>query len=214
MADPYTAPRAASSALLLIDVQRDFYEAGAPARIAGTEELLGAMAEVAAAFRAAGRPVLHVIRLYRPDGSNVDVVRRGVVEGGASIVAPGTAGSQIAPELLPAPAEVDHELLLGGGFQQLGPGEYAVYKPRWGAFYGTTVEEHLRAQGVDTVVFAGCNFPNCPRTSVYEASERDFRVVLVTDAMSGVYERGLAECRNIGVRTWDLAETRDWLASA
>lgn len=214
MTDAYTAPRASSSALLLIDVQRDFYVADAPARIAGTEELLGAMAEVAAAFRAVGRPVLHVVRLYRPDGSNVDPVRRAVVEDGASIVAPGSPGSQIAPELLSAPAELDHWLLLGGGFQRLGPNEHVVYKPRWGAFYGTALEEHLRGQGVDTVVVAGCNFPNCPRTSVYEASERDFRVVLVADAMSGVYERGLAECRNIGVRTWDVSETRAWLASA
>lgn len=39
-------------------------------------------------------------------------------------------------------------------------------------------------------MFAGCNFPNCPRTSIYEASERDFRTVLVRDAISGLYERG------------------------
>jgi nicotinamidase-related amidase len=74
-----------------------------------------------------------------------------------------------------------------------------MYKARWGAFYKTRLEEHLQELGVNTVVFSGCNFPNCPRTSIYEASERDFRVVLVKDAISGLYERGIGELQNIGV---------------
>lgn len=211
MADPYTAPRAGSAALILIDVQRDFYEDGAPARIEGTQERLAAMAVVTDAFRRRGLPIVHVVRLYQADGSNVDLVRRGAVEGGARIVAPGSEGSQIAPELLAAPATLDHEALLRGEFQEVGPREHVMYKPRWGAFYGTSLEEHLRGSGVDTVVFAGCNFPNCPRTSVYQASERDFRVALVAEAMSGIYDRGAEECRRIGVGVWDLDETLGWL---
>ncbi|MBV8162600.1 MAG: cysteine hydrolase, partial [Acidimicrobiia bacterium] len=35
--------------------------------------------------------------------------------------------------------------------------------------------------------------------TIYEASERDYRVVLVTDAISGLYERGEVEMTNIGV---------------
>lgn len=42
-------------------------------------------------------------------------------------------------------------------------------------------------------------FSQLPRTSMYEASERDFRLVLAQDAMSGLYERGLQELRGIGV---------------
>ena len=68
-----------------------------------------------------------------------------------------------------------------------------------GAFYRTPLEEHLRTSGADTVVVCGCNFPNCPRATVYEASERDFRVVLVADAVSGLYERGAEELAGIGV---------------
>ncbi len=45
----------------------------------------------------------------------------------------------------------------------------------------------------------GCNYPNCPRTSIYEASERDFKIVLVEDAVSGLYEKGKEEMTNIGV---------------
>jgi hypothetical protein len=56
-----------------------------------------------------------------------------------------------------------------------------------------------RAAGSDTLVFCGCNFPNCPRTSIYEASERDFRIVLAHDALSGLYERGERELGAIGV---------------
>lgn len=209
--DRYTAPRAGSAALVFIDMQRDFYEDDAPLPVPGTKQALGPMARLAAAFRAAQLPIVHVIRLYRADGSNVDAVRRAEIEGGARIVTPGSAGSQIAPELLPGPSTLDHEALVRGGLQRLGEREHVLYKPRWGAFYGTTLEAHLRGHGVDTVVFAGCNFPNCPRTSVYEASERDFRIVLVAEAMSGVYERGVEECRRIGVRVWDLGETEKWL---
>lgn len=74
-----------------------------------------------------------------------------------------------------------------------------MYKPRWGAFFETPLEDHLRGHGVSTIVFCGCNFPNCPRTSIYEASERDFAVVLADDAISGLYERGRHELENIGV---------------
>jgi len=74
-----------------------------------------------------------------------------------------------------------------------------MYKPRWGAFYDTLLDSHLHRLGVDTLVFTGCNFPNCPRTSIYEASERDFKVVLVEDAISGLYPKGIEEMLNIGV---------------
>ena len=65
---------------------------------------------------------------------------------------------------------------------------------------GTRLEEHLRSLSTSTLVFAGCNFPNCPRTSIYEASERDFRVVAVEDAISGLDERGRTELEAIGAR--------------
>lgn len=155
---------------------------------------------------------MHVVRLYRPDGSNVGLVRRHSVEQGARIATPGNAGSQIAAELLPNVVELEHELLLDGGLQQLGPAEHVMYKPRWGAFYRTELDRHLRESGRDTVVFAGCNFPNCPRASIYQASERDYRIILVSDAISGLYQRGMDECRAIGVRVQDLSETLDWLA--
>lgn len=189
----------ARAALLTIDVQRDFYEEGAPAEIAGTRERLPQMRRAVAAFRAARRPVVHVVRLYLPDGSNAEPVRLPLLASGLSIVAPGTPGSQVAADLLPDPRfELDPRALLDGELQPVGDQEWVMYKPRWGAFYRTRLEEHLHDLGVETVVVAGCNWPNCPRTTLYEASERDFGVALVTDALSGLHEQGVGEARGIG----------------
>jgi nicotinamidase-related amidase len=197
---------------VLIDVQRDTYTDAAALRVEGTQEAIPAMARLAAAFRRRGRPIVHVVRLYRPDGANVDPVRRHAVEQGARLLTPGSVGSQIARELLPEAVALDYELLLDGGFQQIGAREHIMYKPRWGAFYQTKLEDHLRENRIDTLVFAGCNFPNCPRATIYQASERDFRVLLVSDAVSGLYDRGVEECRRIGVDVRDLTATLAWLA--
>lgn len=214
MSDPYLQPDFANAALITVDTQRDVLDGG-PLEIAGTSAALAGMTALLAAFRRAGLPVVHIVRLYRPDGSNVDLCRRRAVEQGAAILAPGASGSQLAPQLLPAAGlSLDDELLLAGGVQQLAAGEVAIYKPRWGAFYDTPLEGHLRALSVSTLVFCGCNFPNCPRTSIYEASERDFRLVLARDAISGLYERGEDELARIGVRVLDSAEVLEALAGA
>ena len=164
-ANRYTRPLPSSAALVLIDVQRDFLDLpsdDAPMPVAGTCAAIPAMAKLAKAFRERLPPIVHVIRLYQSDGSNVDRVRRQSIERGARIAVPGSAGSQIAAELLPNVVELDHELLLAGGFQRVGATEHVMYKPRWGAFFKTGLDRHLRESGSDTLVFAGCNFPNCP----------------------------------------------------
>jgi nicotinamidase-related amidase len=195
----YTRPDFRSMALITIDMQNDFLK-GQPCEIPGTSEILPQMRELVETFRRARLPVIHVVRLYKSDGSNADLCRRSVVEQGTLIVCPGTPGAELASPLLPAQvSKLDAELLLSGALQPLGPNEWAIYKPRWGAFFGTSLEQHLLSLGVTSLAFAGCNFPNCPRTSIYEASERDFRIVLAEDAISGLYDRGREEMKNIGV---------------
>jgi nicotinamidase-related amidase len=195
----YTSPDFGSIAMITIDMQVDFLE-GQPFEIPGTSEILPQMRKLVETFRRARLPVVHVVRLYKRDGSNADLCRRSAVEQGAALVCPGTSGAELAPPLLPAQeSRLDAELLLSGAAQPLGPNEWAIYKPRWGAFFGTSLEQHLRGLGVTSLAFAGCNFPNCPRTSIFEASERDFRIVLIEDAMSGLYGRGRDEMMNIGV---------------
>jgi nicotinamidase-related amidase len=211
--DPHLAPRWTTSALITIDVQRDFLSDG-PYAIPGTTEVLPALAELTAAFRTAGRPIVHIVRLYPAVGGDVDRVRRTLIEGGAEFVRPGSPGRLIAPELLPAGApELDDDLLLKGEPQPLGPAEFAVYKPRWGTFYRTPLAELLGALGVDTVVFGGCNLPNCPRASIIEAHERDFRVVLATDATSQAGDQGLREIAGIGTVLMSASEIGDAVLS-
>ena len=195
----YTAPEFEKSALITIDVQRDVLD-GQPLEVPGSSAAAEAIGRLADRFRQAGRPIVHIVRLYRRDGSNVDPCRRDLVERGTAILAPGSPGSELAPGLLSDPRiRLDSDALLAGAVQELGTCEAAIYKPRWGAFFETPLESHLHARGISTIVFCGFNFPNCPRTSIYEASERDFRVVAVTDAISGLYERGARELEGIGV---------------
>lgn len=211
--DLHTEPQLASAALVTIDVQCDTLDGGA-LEVPGTSAALTAMRTVADAFRGARRPIVHIVRLYQPDGSNADLCRRGALEEGESWFAPSAPGSELAPDLLPDHGPgLDPQLLLAGAAQQLGEDEFVIYKPRWGAFYRTPLEDHLRAREVSTLVFCGCNFPNCPRTSIYEASERDFRVVLVRDAVSGLYGRGERELAGIGVRLMSCSEVLDGLAT-
>jgi nicotinamidase-related amidase len=194
--DPYVRPQLDRSALLVIDVQADFVDGGA-SPVPGTSAVVPVVARLLAAYRAARRPVVHVVRLY--DGEDVDLPRRTLLAAGAPIVRPGSAGAQIVPDLLPAGAPaLDAERLLAGGFQPLGEGEWAMWKPRWGAFHRTRLDEHLRGLGVTTVVLAGCNYPNCPRAAVYGASERDYRVLVAADAISGVQPGHLAEAVGMG----------------
>src|SRR4051794_16507189 len=157
--DPHLEPHWNSAALITIDMQRDFLSDGAHG-LAGTSEILPNLGKLAEAFRAGGRPIVHIVRLYPADGHDVDRVRRTLVQGGADFVKPGTPGRLLAPGLAPTD-DLDDEVLLRGEPQSLGPYEYAVYKPRWGAFYRTRLDELLTRHDVDTLVFAGCNLPNC-----------------------------------------------------
>jgi nicotinamidase-related amidase len=157
---------------------------------------LGRLAE---AFREAGRPIVHIVRLYPQEGGDVDRVRRTLIESGAHFVTPGTPGRLLAAGLAPAGVpELNDDLLLDGKSQLLATDEYAVYKPRWGAFYRTSLATTLAHHHVDTLVFGGCNLPNCPRASIIEAHERDFRVVLVRDAVSQASDQGFREIEGLG----------------
>ena len=104
---------------------------------------------------------------------------------------------------------MNSNLLLFGELQKIGSMEWIMYKPRWGAFYNTPLEKHLDSLDINTVIVCGCNFPNCPRTTIYEASERDFRIVLITDATSVIYNIGLRELKNIGV---SLMKSKDCIS--
>lgn len=209
--DEEAVVRSASVALITIDTQRDTLDGG-PLEIAGTSAVLPNIAALCQAFRDARRPIIHVVRLYLADGSNAEPCRQALVRGPTAVLRPGTPGRSLGPGLLPPDGpELDDDLLLGGGVQELGNNEVAIYKPRWGAFFQTPLESYLQGLGVDSLLFAGCNFPNCPRTSIYEASERDLHVAIAEDALSGLYARGRDEMRDIGVGVLRTATLVDML---
>jgi len=129
----YLAPDFSSAALVTIDTQVDTLD-DQPLEVPGTSGAVPEIASLAAVFRDAGRPIVHVVRLYRGDGSNVDLCRRSAVEAGAKILAPGSSGSQLAPGIVERPGSftLDAPELLGGRPQEVGPREVVMYKPRWG----------------------------------------------------------------------------------
>ncbi len=204
--DRYTEPDFDAAALITIDTQCDTLD-GQPLEIPGTSAILPNMRRLLGAFRDQRRPIVHLVRLYKRDGSNADLCRRAAVEAGRTVLAPDTPGCQLAPGLLAGDQpSLDCGRLLSGGMQAVADQEVIIYKPRWGAFYQTQLEDHLRRVGVTTTIFTGCNFPNCPRASIVEASERDFRVVVVGDAVSGFDERAIIEMGRIGVAVFSADE--------
>jgi nicotinamidase-related amidase len=199
----YTEPELSHSVLVTIDSQNDFALPGAPAVIAGTYDILPRMVKLLKQYRERGLPIIHIVRLYLPDGSNVDLCRKEKIESGYRIVCPHSSGAELVAELKADPSlRLDSDTLLQKRVQYWSEKEVVIYKSRWGAFYQTSLEDHLQSLGASTLVFCGCNFPNCPRTSIYEASERDYRIVLVEDAVSGLYQKGREEMENIGVCVW------------
>ena len=82
MDDDYVTPDRKYSALLIIDVQSDFTLTGASMEIPGTCQCVHYIKRLAQCYRELGLPIVHVIRLYHKDGSNVDLCRRKAVENG------------------------------------------------------------------------------------------------------------------------------------
>ena len=123
----------------------------------------------------------------------------------------GSNGAELVDELKPSSdIKLDSNLLLSGSLQKIDEMEWIMYKPRWGAFYNTSLEKHLRNLDVNTVVVCGCNFPNCPRTTIYEASERDFKIVMIKDATSVLYDKAIFELQNIGISLMNTNEYLSW----
>lgn len=205
MQDSSIQPDLSSSALITIDVQCDTLD-GQPLEIPGTSLALPNMKLILDEYRNRNLPIIHIVRIYKKDGSNVDLCRRAAVEAGAPILLEGSPGCELSHDLFDAQVNLDSELLLSGSIQPVSQHESIIYKPRWGAFYRTPLERYLQKIRRATLVFMGCNFPNCPRASIYEASERDFTIILVADAISGLDDRAIRELEAIGVTVLTTTE--------
>jgi len=194
-------------ALVTIDMQRDFVIGRSAAAVKGTQKVVPRVREALDLFRKWHRPIIHVVRLYLQDGSNAEPCRRDGIAAGKVVVAPYSKGAEIIEDLLPdASSALDANLLLKGKIQQWTAHEWVMFKPRWGAFYQTPLEDHLRCQAINSLIFCGCNFPNCPRASLYEASERDHRLALLADATSKFSPTAKPELEGIGANVWTVLD--------
>jgi len=201
-------------ALLTVSAQQDFLRSDSPIKASGATRAKPALHRLVNGFRWRDVPIFHAVRLYRPDGSNVDACRRQAVEEGLRVLMPGSLGAELLDELKPDPAiRLNPAPLLKGRFQKLGPCEWAFYRPRWGAFHATDLESHLRDLGVTTLVLCGLSFETGVRATVYEASARDFRVVVIPDALANVHECGIRELGRLGVYLMTSDNCLTWLAS-
>lgn len=211
----YTAPQRSRAALLTINAQVDFLQPDSPLRTKGMQAARAQVQRLVHGFRDYDLPIIHCLRLYRPDGSNVDICRRQMVEEGLRVLMPGTQGAEIAADIAPKEApRLVPDALFAGEFQELGGKEWAMYRPRWGAFHDTSLEAHLDGLGVNTLVICGFNFTTSGRATIYEGGARDYRIVLASDAVSNACEDSLRELGRIGVYQMDVDHCMAWLDGA
>ncbi|MEX2628907.1 MAG: isochorismatase family cysteine hydrolase [Tistlia sp.] len=204
-------PKRDSVALITVDMQNDFLRSDSPVMASGVKTALPQIGRLVHGFREHRKPIFHSVRLYRPDGSNVDLFRRTAVEEGMRVLMPGTRGADLAAEVSPCKARLMPDALLEGEFQELARNEHAFYKPRWGAFFGTDLDARLHQLGITTILVCGVNFPTGGRATVYEGAARDYRVIVASDAFGDASEDSLRELGRLGAYQKTAAACLDWL---
>jgi nicotinamidase-related amidase len=146
-------------ALVLVDLQKGIV--GIPAAHP-SEDVVARAAELAAAFRARGLPVVLVDVSGRAPGRTDE----GGAGGGGAFAGLPDDWMELAPEL------------------DAQPGDLRVTKQTWGAFHGTTLDAQLREHGVTLVVLGGISTSAGVETTARAAYEHGYNVVLVADAMT------------------------------
>lgn len=173
----------ATTALIVIDMQRDFVEPGGFGESLGNDvsllqAIVPTVAELLSLFRSRGLPVSHTRECHRPDLSDLPASKRDrgspslrIGDDGpmGRILISGEPGADIVPELYPV------------------EGELVLDKPGKGAFYATGLSEHLRALGAETLVFAGVTTEVCVQTTMREANDRGFQCLLIEDATESYF---------------------------
>ena len=107
--DLYVAPHVDHTALVSIDLQNDFCDLSVPKSIGSDSLTVANSVRLAAGFRSVGRLVVHVVRLYLQDGSNVDSIRRTAVRQGMQKVLVNTFGAEPVDGLLPSGSHLEVE---------------------------------------------------------------------------------------------------------
>ena len=183
-ARPYAYPfDPASTAVLLIDMQRDFLEPGGFGAMLGNDvstlqKIVPACQALLALARAHGMHVIHTQEAH--DAQLADCppskkARGGLVCGigdpgplGRVLVA-GEPGAGFVAELQPQ------------------PGDTVIRKPGKGAFHATSLDAVLRAQGISHLLIGGVTTEVCVQSTMREANDRGYECLLVTDCAASYF---------------------------
>lgn len=171
------------TALVIIDMQRDFIEPGGFGETLGNdvsllEAIVPACQAVLAAWRQAGGLVVHTREAHKPDLSDCPPAKRergspslriGDAGPMGRILVAGEPGNQIIPALAPV------------------AGEIVLDKPGKGAFYATGLHEMLYADGITHLLFMGVTTEVCVQTSMREANDRGYDCLLLEDCTESYF---------------------------
>lgn len=166
------------SALLVIDMQRDFCSAGGYAAQAGLDvtrlsSVISNIRLMLDAARAAGMAVVHTREGHLPDLSDCppEKLRRSRAAG-AEIGSMGPLGRLLVR------GEYGHDFI-----DELQPvaGELVIDKPGYGAFFRTSLQDELQRLGITRLLLCGVTTEVCVHSTLREAVDRGLRCVLVSD---------------------------------
>lgn len=172
-----------ATALVIIDMQRDFLEPGGFGEMLGNDvSLLRSTIEptkkLLDAARADGLLVIHTRESHAPHlldlQPNKKIRGRGPKTIGdpgpmGRILVRGEAGHDIIPELKPRADEL------------------VLDKPGKGAFYATDMEHVLRQRDIKYLIICGVTTEVCVHTTVREANDRGFECLVVADATGSYF---------------------------
>ncbi|WP_429306790.1 cysteine hydrolase family protein [Paraburkholderia sp. GAS38] len=171
------------TALVIIDMQRDFIEPGGFGESLGNDvsllaEIVPSVAELLALARRTGLLVVHTRESHAPDLSDCPPAKRLRGAPQMRIGEPGPMG-RILVRGEPGNAIID----------ALAPveGELVIDKPGKGAFYATRLSEALSARGITHLLFAGVTTEVCVQTSMREANDRGYECLLIEDATASYF---------------------------
>jgi nicotinamidase-related amidase len=175
------APR--HTALVVIDMQRDFLEPGGFGETLGNDvsllsKVISPLGALMNRARELGMLVIHTREGHRPDLS--DAPRAKVERGAPSmrIGAPGPMGRILIR------GEPGHDII-----PALYPraGEPVIDKPGKGAFYATDLHTILQNREIDTLIVTGVTTEVCVHTTVREANDRGYRCIVPSDCCGSYF---------------------------
>jgi nicotinamidase-related amidase len=173
----------ATTALLIIDFQRDFVDPGGFGEALGNDvsplrEAVSRTRRVLDAARRAGLFIVHTREGHRPDLSDLPPAKKARGRLAVGIGDPGPMGRILVR------GEYGHDIV--DELKPL-PGEPVVDKPGKGAFYATDLDQILKDRGIKQLVVCGVTTEVCVQTTVREANDRGYDCLVLSDCVASYF---------------------------